>query len=244
MLDFSRFYVTGFMKYTRYNYKKKNDKGFKSLTFFITIVILAVILGTILSKFIFKGDFSIEDIIGTKDKPSNNETQVTDSKVYGTFELIQCGYYSEEKYALETQKKLSGTIPVYLIKDGDKYRVISGIYMLDKGDEDKNKIISLGTQAVRLKIDIQGKSYYDSFIYGLVDGYMKMLDGLKDSSVKSVTTEKFKTWVSDIEEKEDRASEIKAIKEHVNNLPAEITRDNISGELEFLYSLIGPYKSS
>lgn len=235
------------MKYTRYNYKKKNDKGFKSLAFFITVILLAVILGTMLSKFIFNGKLSIEDIISTENKESissDNETQVTDAKVHGTFELIQCGYYSEEKYALETQRKLNGTIPVYLIKDGDKYRVISGIYLLDKGNEDKNKIISLGTQAVRLKIDIKGNSYYDSFIYGLVDGYMKILDSLKDSSVKSYTTEKFKKWVSEIEEKEDRASDIKAIKEHVNNLPAELTRDNLSGELEFLYSLIGPYKSS
>ena len=231
------------MKYTRYNYKNKKDKGMKSMAFFITVILLAVILGTMLAKFIFTGNLSsvINDIGNVKGQESNISEEDGNSKLHGTFEIIQCGYYSKEEYALETQKKVNGTIPVYIIKDGDKFRVISGIYQVDKGEEDKNKIAALGVQTVRLKIDIQGETYYDSLIYGLIDGYMKIFDGLKDNKVK---TEEFKKWAAAFEEKGERANDIKTIKEHINNLPAELTKDKIPEEIAFLSNLLLPYKSS
>lgn len=231
------------MKYTRYNYKKKNDKGMKSIVFLITIILIALAIGTALAKVIFNGEFSIIDTLNFNKAQNNEEKQVGDSKLYGTFEIIQCGYYSKEENALETQKKLNDKVPVYVLKEGDKFRVISGIYSLDKGEGDKSKILELGVNAIRLKIAIQGDSYYDSLVYGVVDGYIKILEGLKDSKVKSVNTEEFKKWASSFEEKDDKVSEIKLIKEHINNLPTELTKDKTAQELEFISTLIEPYKS-
>lgn len=231
------------MKYTRYNYKKNNNRGFKSIIFLITVIILAVILGTSLSKIIFRGDTSIIDVINSAKNIGNKNKSSSEGKLQGSFEFIQCGYYSDEKNAIELQNQLANTIPVYILQEGDKYRVVSGIYSLDKGNEDKDKLINLGINAIRTKIEIQGSSYYDSLISGLVDGYVKILEGLKTSGVKSVNTDGFKTWAATFQEKDGKANEIKSIKEHINNLPTELNKNDISKELVFLYTIIEPYKA-
>ncbi|WP_238882120.1 SPOR domain-containing protein [Clostridium sp. YIM B02551] len=232
------------MRYTRYNYKKKSNKGARSFGYVITIVIIALVIGTAIANAIFGGGFSFPKGFNLIKKSSSANASNGDAKSYKNFEIVQCGYYSKEENAIDIQNKIKDQVPVYVVKDDSKFRVIAGIYQVGKGDEVKNKLDGLGVNAIKLKININGSDYYDSLIGGIVDGYLKMINSINDSSVKSVNTDEFKKWASAFEEKGDKAKEIKDIKTHIASLPNDFTKDKIQGEMGFLDKLIEPYKSN
>ena len=232
------------MRYTRYNYKKKSNKGAKSFGYFITIVIIALVIGTAIAKVIFGGGFAFPNGFNLIKNSSSENVSNGDTKSYKNFEIVQCGYYSKEENAVDIQNKIKDQVPVYVVKDDNKFRVIAGIYQVGKSDEVKTKLDGLGVNAIKLKININGTDYYDSLIGGIVDGYLKMINSINDSSVKSVNTDEFKKWASAFEEKGNKVKEIQDIKAHIASLPKDFTKDKIQGEMEFLDKLIEPYKGN
>lgn len=225
------------MRYTRYNYKKNSSKAVKNLGYFLTIIIIALSIGTVTAKLVF----STDGLNLFKNADSGSSVNGS-SNIYGSYEIIQCGFYSKESNAMEIKNKIQNKIPVYIVKDKEKFRVIAGIYPSGKGDDMKNSVVALGVNAVKIKIYIKGTDYYDAAVSQIVDGYLKMISSINDSGVKSVNTDEFKEWVSAFEEKGAKADDIKAIKTHISNLPQEMTKDKVQGEMEFLDSLLEKYK--
>ena len=113
------------VKYTKYQYKKKNN-GIKFLTSLLMTTLAAVSIGIFAAWIILKIAPDIDTLGKLNTKPQSEENDIisTDSTDLETFMLIQCGYFSKEENAKQVLGTIDSEFNSFIAKDQDgKFKV-------------------------------------------------------------------------------------------------------------------------
>ena len=99
------------MKYTKYQYKKKNN-GIKLLTSLVMTTLAAISIGLLAAHFILKimpaNIDKLQDVNNTQIEENNSNNTTSKTEDIENFIVIQCGYFAKEENATQALSKISG----------------------------------------------------------------------------------------------------------------------------------------
>ena len=221
------------MRYTRYDYKRRNSGGFGK--WIILIIILAIVIGVGIFKiFISKGN-------DTVDMPSNSKDNaiMENSKDVKSYGIIQCGLYSSKESAEAAIAQFPNNYVGFVVEEDGKFKVMAGIFFIDDVEEMMTQLTNLSINNFRIKCDIPQDSMSNKLEGEIIDGYLKIINKLYEKDVKSYNTVEFKNWVNEIiGESKDQSDELKEIVENIKLLPDEYKRENGKESSLFLYKTL------
>ncbi|ELC8442039.1 SPOR domain-containing protein [Clostridium perfringens] len=260
------------MKYTRIDVKNKkrssgnnnnNNDGKNFILLFIGVIVVALVISTIMSKFIWpegKKTASKEQIEATitegeKKPEGNNESsggeekpkdnKVTSESTEGQeYVMVQCGFYSNKENANSVKADLKENYIAVSLSEAENYRVIVHIGNEEEANKLSNELTEKGVSNTKGRFFIPKTDMCSNEIIEIVNGYVNIINKLKEDSVKGVKTTEFKTWVNGLEEDSD--SEyfpiFKELKDGVNEIPEEITKENIEESYQIVFNTLNKFK--
>ena len=119
------------MKYTKYQYKKKNS-GIKFLTSLVMTTLAAVVIGLLAAWVLLKAIPNIDTSRQTNTIPqveeNDNNSNTAEVQDIENFVFIQCGYFSNEENAKQVLNTIDSDFNSFIVQDAEgKYRVLAGI---------------------------------------------------------------------------------------------------------------------
>lgn len=245
------------MGYTRYNYRpRKKPKG-NLFTIGIVVVICAIVIGMLMAKYLFKGDIPNGENNGQKtvEEQKNNKNDSgnsggntlqnnnnSQSESLKNFVIIQCGYYGKEENAKKVLQDIPSSFNKLIIKDGDKYRIIAGIYNEESANNMSDELDKKKIDNVKIKCGYETSKDEEAKSYEIINGFMKILNELENEQVKSVNTTEFKKWTKELRQNSNKENvdndELKSIEEYIEKLPEELEREGAKKSLEFIYGIL------
>lgn len=249
------------MRYTKYNYKKKkNNDIWKSILSFVAMSVFVIIVGVLLANVIIyflPANDANENLIDANEKQQisentkinseevdnntdDNSTITSSNNVVSSFVIVQCGYFSSNENANVILSKISSEYSAFIFNDSDKFKVLAGIYNSDEADSVVNKLTSNGIESAKVTINLNVNDEVQSQVSAICDGYLKLLNTSLNSDVKSVSTDDFKTWVSNLDSVEsgDKIEVLNNLKQHINESASEIKKEDVSQEMQFIYTAL------
>ena len=229
------------MKYTKYQYKKKNN-GIKLLTSLLMTTLSAISIGLLAAWLLLKIAPNFNGLKDVNTTPQIEEnTNTSENMDIESFTLIQCGYFSKEENAKQILDKISDDFNSFIVKDSEgKYKVLAGITKAENSSVIMDKLKASGIDNIKIKLDLNKNDKVENQISAITSGYLEILDTVGKEEVKEVNTSDFKAWTNDLEEiAEGNSIDIlKEYKEHIKVLPESINKENIVSELEYIYSIL------
>ena len=246
------------MRYTKYNYKKKNKNDVvKFITSIIVMGLFAIIIGVALAKIVsitlFENDNSYEvssgengdEVINTNAQQENtNKDNNINTTITSAFSTAQCGYFSSEENAKAALTKIDSKYIPFIIKEDNKFRLLTSI-----GDNSEaNNIISElkenSIESIKVNFMLDSKNVVEQQIAAICDGYLKILDETMKSDVKSIDTTNFKEWVKTLDkiQEGEEIDILNELKEYVNNIPEKIEKDDVSTAMTYMYSILSNFR--
>ncbi|QAA31498.1 SPOR domain-containing protein [Clostridium manihotivorum] len=229
------------MKYTRYDLNKRQTNGGKVMVFLVVVVVIALTLGTALAKYLFAKS------PGEQQSPKvSNSKQISDSTKGETtvFSLVQCGFYSKKENADDNKNKLKDKYDAFTIKDNDKFRV--GVIIGKPEDADKvaKDLTAAGVTNLKVNFEIGQKDLCTKELAEMINGYLKIISTLEGKDTKSVKTEEFKKWTNSLQEdsKSESFNIFQSMKKNINDLPQEISKDNVEACYNTIFSTLSNFK--
>ena len=245
------------MRYTRYNYKKnKNNNLIRFILKLVGTVVGAGLCGIALAyvaiSVLTKNNALPAANIGNKTSIEANNNEVVNSEegsngaVSNTsvFYTVQCGYFSNESNANHILNSISGKYSAFIYEDEDKFRVLSGVYESDKVDEVVSELKSSNIECTKIKFSFNNDDKVEYQIASICDGYIRLLDTAVSDDVKSINTDDFKGWTNELEKISagEKVDILNNLKEHISNLAAEISKENVPAEMEYIYTILLNFK--
>lgn len=167
-------------------------------------------------------------------------SEVQQGTINTSFMAIQCGYFSEEDNAKEVFSKISDEYGAFIYNDSDKFKVLAGVYESAEGQSIMSKLAASGITAYQVDFNLDSNNEVQNQIAGIYDGYLEILETAFKDDVKSFDTTDFKEWVSKLDDiKEgDKYEVLSDLKKHINELGAEINKESVSNEMQYLYKVL------
>ncbi|CAB1239942.1 SPOR domain-containing protein [Clostridium sp. MT-14] len=228
------------MKYTRYDLKKDNST--KTFVIFIFIILLsAFILGTFIFQIIVKNPVNLGYTNTSQNKTeseyeSNSVLKNEDVK----FVAVQGGIYKDRNNVEKEKEVLSKHGIPFCITESGKTRVFLGIFSEDDADKIMKSLREQNIETSPKVFTIKQDDICDTEIIQIIDANLKILNKLSSEDVKSIQTVELKRWCSSIEKGEAgnyrNKSILKELKEYINKLPKEITKDNNDENYVYLFN--------
>ena len=219
------------MKYTRYNLKKKKKEG----TTFTIVAFGALILSILMGVIIFKG-VSNSDSTANKNLPivkNNNKKAIR-------YIAIQGGLYKEKENADEMEKKLSDYGKPFVITEEDKkMRVLLGIYSEEEAIKQIKILTDKGIVPSKMTFQIVQSDLCDAEIIEILNANLLIISTASREDVSSVPTDELKKWclaLKEVDKSSKNISTLKDLKNYVNNLPKEISKDKVSANYIYIYN--------
>lgn len=232
------------MKYTKYQYKKKNN-GIKLLTSLLMTTLSAISIGLLAAWLLLKVIPNIDGLKEVNSTPqieeNNNKENTSSNEEVERFTLIQCGYFSKEENAKQVLNGMNSDFNSFIVKDAEgKYRVLAGITTEENSSTLMQKLKEKGIENIKVNLDLNKNDEVENQISAITAGYLEILDTAGKEEVKEVNTSDFKTWTNDLKEisDSDKIEVLKEYKEHIKALPESINKNNIVSELEYIYSIL------
>ena len=227
------------MRYTRYDIRKRNKSNFTFFLIITLVLVLAFILGTVIFNLVSpsnikKGNTITKDntnIVRSKDNKSNSSNYI----------IIQRGIYAKKENVSGVLNSLKPYGNIFTIEDNGKTRVFLGIYEEDEGIKLIKKLTDNKIDNSKMTFVINKKDLCDAEISEIITAYIKIVNKLSEKDVKSVKTEEIKKWVSSLDKVEKDSSNIKTLnnlKEHINKLPKDLTKDQANKSYSFIYKIL------
>ncbi|ASW44010.1 SPOR domain-containing protein [Clostridium isatidis] len=232
------------MKYTKYQYKKKNE-GMKFFTSILITTAIAITIGAAGAWSIIKFlpasfNLDMEPITNT-----SSEAEVSQSSNIKSFSLIQCGYFSKEENANQILNKIKSDFNAFVVKDeAEKFKVIGAITKEEGSSEILDKLNGKNIESAKFKVSLNEGNIDENQLAAIIDGHLEILNTAYKAEVKEVNTTDFKEWINSLEEvREGNYLELlKEYKEHVKNMPEKINKENINEENVYIYTIISKIK--
>ncbi|MBU3108244.1 SPOR domain-containing protein [Clostridium gasigenes] len=228
------------MRYTKYQYKKKSN-GINFLTSVVMMILGAGAIGLIVGTMIFNTVWGnkLMKIGGTSQEVVADETVKKEA-----FESVQCGYFSKEENANKVLESLGKSYNSFVVKDEEKFRVLVGVFTGEEGDKALKELKEKGIEAAKVKFTLDEEDKVQEQISAISDGYFKIVTTLKNNEVKAVSTSEFKGWTKELPEitEGDKKEIIGQFKKHIEELPSELKKENLTDELKYIYTILINFK--
>lgn len=247
------------MKYTKYNYKKRrNNSILKFVASLLVGVVSACVIGLGVAWIILKvlplndilpsGNEISDAIEGTdltngEGNNEENSTAVEDNE-NSEFYFIQCGYFSSEDNAKQVLSKIQSEGGAFINEESGKYRVFAGAYSKDSVESELKDLTDRGIDSVKITFTLSDKDEVEAQVSAICDGYLQILTTTFADDVKAVKTQEFKDWVNTLEDisSGNNLEVLQGLKTYINNLPDEISKENVANEMDYLYNLLLTFK--
>lgn len=232
------------MKYTKYQYKKKNS-GIKFLTSLVMTTLAAVVIGLLAAWVLLKAIPNIDTSRQTNTIPqveeNDNNSNTAEVQDIENFVFIQCGYFSNEENAKQVLNTIDSDFNSFIVQDAEgKYRVLAGVTKEADSATLMNSLKEKGIDNTKVKLGLNKNDEVENQIIAITEGYLEILNAAGEEEVKEVNTSDFKNWTNEL----DNITEGNSIdilseyKEHINALPETINKSNIVSEEEYIYSIL------
>lgn len=245
------------MGYTRYNYKPRKKQGGNFFLGGVIIILLAIVIGLLLGKVLFPvGDEENKVIVEDKEYNKENDkinvnaeeskdteasTGILKKDEKKEFTIIQCGVYSKIKNAEKALSEIPSSFNKLIIEEKGKFRVIAGIYPKEKADKISDELNKKKITNVKINCNYYINDKDEKITYEIITGFMKILNKLENTQVRSVNTTEFKKWMSELLKNSNNKienQEIINLKKHIEKLPKELDRKGAKKSLEFIYKML------
>ena len=217
------------MRYTRYEYKK-----FSKVKFLCTVSIITLISiggGLYVTNIVFEGK-QIED-------SSKHSSEIKYGNQEERFMVLQCGYYAKEENAKELLNSISKYCEPFIVEDGGKYRVLSGIYKEEDGVKKIQEFKANNIDIAKVSLSIQDDKVETQKITEVIEGFLTIANKLQEKEVKSIKTSEFKAWADKvINDGGIESKKLEDLNDFVKALPEEIDKANNTKNFQELYKLI------
>lgn len=225
------------MRYTKYDYRKKNKNKGRVIFPFLIIISLGVVLGIIVFKIFFIGGNSIFNNINSEEAISKEEGEKLQ------LVAIQCGLYEKKENAESALLTIPSSNTKFIIEEDGKFKVMAGIFTMEELDEKRSELEKNSINNFVLKFKFTEDSI-DSKIQGeIINGYLKIINKSFNEDIKNINTQEFKIWVEDVSSKSvNKSEEIITLLEKINLLPEEYQKENGQEDILYLYNIITKYK--
>lgn len=229
------------MKYTRYDYRRKKEDKMSFGVMLLSIVLVAILMGTLLSNMFLKGSDMTKAQTGGNSTNTQQKSDKNSANIYA-FILAQAGYYGVEDNAKAQKEKLKAVGIPFMVKEEGGFRVLAGIFFESEYASVKSKLDQQGitNSKVTYEIDITDKSA--SLIVEIMKGHLQILNALSQSNAASVKTEEYKNWLKKETEKLVKSSKnydlIEEYKAYINSLPEEIDESKVEEGYLYIYKII------
>ena len=226
------------MKYTRYDYNKKEKSSFA------VSLIIVIILGTLLGAGIFKiSGNTFNNFVDNNDKSQvggGGNTKTKESKLDENYVAIQCGVYQNIDNANKVVSSIPPTFHPFIIEDEGKYRIIAGIFQSSEVDSRVSELNSISINNYSIKYEINDNDN-NRIISEMINGYLQIINKVSEDEVESVNTSEFKEWIKGFS-KDNSNDTVNEILKMTNELPEEYKKENNVEVLKTLYNLLSKYK--
>ena len=243
-----------------------NNDGKSFILLFIGVIVVALVISTAMSKFIWpegKKTAEKERIEATsgenketneKDKENNKaskeDEKPKDNKVMAEsvggqeYVMIQCGFYSNKENANNVKSQLEDDYIAVSLSEAENYRVIVHIGNEEEATKLSNELNEKGVSNTKGRFFIPKTDVCSNEIIEIVNGYVNIINKLKEDSVKGVKTTEFKEWVNGLEEHSDSEyfKVFKELKDGINKIPDEITKKNIEESYQIVFNTLNNFK--
>ena len=227
------------MRYTRYNYKKKNGWGF--LLWLLLIIMLALAIGVTIFKMFFN-DKNVEDSLSIFNQDNKQQEVVTEENS-SVFKIIQCGLFTKEENAKETLNTLPSSMTGFIVQDEGKFKVMAGIYSDEDSAKKVEDLTNVSISSFGIKCAIPKTSADNKVEVQIIEGLLQIVNKFEESNVKSVKTSEFKKWTEEtVSNVKNNSEELGGLIKFINELPDEYTKKNVQESKEFLYKLLIKYR--
>lgn len=253
------------MKYTRYNIKSKPKKSNSFLFYLAITLLMALLLGTFIFKFILKDSGKIGflkglDISNSEQKQNSgkepskgevkeegNPSEVKEEKAVSeyNFYILQCGVFKVKSNADETLNKLSSFGNPFIGEEGELSKVYFGIYS-DKNIESGTSILKeKGVDNTKVTINISMEDKSTKQFCEIVDSLLQVVNKTSESGVKSINSSELKKWIDGLEKIDEtmkQYNEVNSLKEYIKALPDEIDKTKDGEVLKYVYDQLIKFK--
>ncbi len=253
------------MKYTRYNIKSKPKSGNSFLFYLAITLLLALLLGTFIFKFVLKDSGKIGFIKGidmnnykqqqnsgkvpgkSEVKEEGNSTGVKEEKAVSeyNFYILQCGVFKVKSNADETLNKLSAFGNPFIGQEGELSKVYFGMYS-DKNIENGASILNeKGIDNTKVTINIPMEDNSTKQFCEIVDSLLQVVNKTSESGVKSINTSELKKWIDGLEKIDENMkqyNEVNSLKEYIKALPDEVDKNKDGEVLKYVYDQLIKFK--
>ncbi|WP_150843822.1 MULTISPECIES: SPOR domain-containing protein [unclassified Clostridium] len=253
------------MKYTRYNIKSKPKSGNSFLFYLAITLLLALLLGTFIFKFVLKDSGKIGFIKGidmnnykqqqnsgkvpgkSEVKEEGNSTGVKEEKAVSeyNFYILQCGVFKVKSNADETLNKLSAFGNPFIGQEGELSKVYFGMYS-DKNIENGASILKeKGIDNTKVTINIPMEDNSTKQFCEIVDSLLQVVNKTSESGVKSINTSELKKWIDGLEKIDENMkqyNEVNSLKEYIKALPDEVDKNKDGEVLKYVYDQLIKFK--
>lgn len=251
------------MKYTRYdlNNKKKKNERKNLLLAILGVCIGAVVIGTVVAPMVFKDKGAQTSAKPSTDNNVNQQVKSADDSINKgesgkmsttneasdseNFVMVQCGFYSKKENADNIKSKIQDKVVAVNLTENDKFRVIAYIGSEAEAQRISDDLTKAEISNTKVRFTISKSDLANNEIIEIINGYLKILEKLKDKEVKGVKTQEFKEWTNSL--KEDTTSAnfqlFKELKEGINNLPDEVNKNNVEECYQVVYKVLNNFKS-
>ena len=150
------------MKYTKYQYKKKNN-GIKLLTSLLMKTLSAISIGLLAAWLLLKIAPNFNGLKDVNTTPQIEEnTNTSENMDIESFTLIQCGYFSKEENAKQILEKISDDFNSFIVKDSEgKYKVLAGITKAENSSVIMDKLKASGIDNIKINLELN-KNEHDN----------------------------------------------------------------------------------
>lgn len=237
------------MKYTRYDIKRKRNNNFIFTITLISTLVFALLIGTLISKIIFRdSNFNLDKEVVKNTESSSSESSAVDEKeVTKTgikYIAIQGGLFSKSEYLEEAKKRLSDYGIPFTIPEEKGTRVIVGIY----SEEQAQNVIKtlndngIDNSKINFQVNFIKDDACDEIIKELLNAEIDILTKVSDKNTKSYKVSDLKAWCEENAKKAEGSSKnydiLNEIKTHINGMPDELGKDKVAEYYVFIYNTL------
>ncbi|WP_129033543.1 hypothetical protein [Clostridium tetani] len=234
------------IKYTRYDLEKKRKSNFLFVAIIIGILLLAFIVGSAFFNIFIKKS--------SEDKVQNNVNKANEVKKEASIKLreqkfvvIQGGLFKNKEYLESNKNKLRAFGEPFCIEEDRGTRVFVGIYEEKEGELMMTKLKEKNIDNSKMTFSIKIENQCDAELSEIIKTYIKVLSKLNEKDIKSIKIKEFKNWCKSLESsnKKYKNSNIKdELKDHINKLPDELHKQNVTKEYIFIYNILNRISNS
>lgn len=235
------------MKYTRYDMRKKKNEGTMVLLILAVTLIMAFVIGTVMSNFFLKNASNVKNEDGaqkTVSQKTSNQSAEKDAVV--KYVVIQGGKYIKSENVGPEKNILSNYGNPFTIAEADGTRVLLGIY----SEADSEKLIkTLNDNKVdnsKMVLEVTNGDMCNKEIVEIINANLLILTKLTEKNVPAVQTKDLKEWcasLKDVEKGSKNYAILTELKGYVKNMPETIAKEKAPDNYVYIYNILKKFNS-